>query len=84
MLPLARDLSRVARELGSAAPTLLDVDAGGGLAPAGRLALPGGLDLLVVAGDGYPAMPPLLLLTRDGETEPLRLCWRMEAWSGRW
>jgi molybdopterin/thiamine biosynthesis adenylyltransferase/proteasome lid subunit RPN8/RPN11 len=79
LLPLQRDLSGLARELGAAAPALLDVDVGAGLAPAGRLALPGGAELLVIAGDGYPALPPLLLLTRDGDTEQLQLPWRLEA-----
>lgn len=79
LLPLQRDLARLARELGAQAPTLLDVDAGAGPAPAGRLELPGGAELLVVAGDGYPAMPPLLFLTLEGETQPLHVSWRLDA-----
>ena len=78
LLPLQRDLSRLARELGAPAPALLDVDVGAGLSPAGRLELPGGAELLVIAGDGYPALPPLLLLTRDGETEHLQGPWRLD------
>jgi proteasome lid subunit RPN8/RPN11 len=78
LLPLQRDLSRLARDLGAATPALVDVDAGAGLAPGGRLSLPGGAELLVIPGDGHPAMPPLLLLTRGGETEPLHVPWRLD------
>ncbi len=79
LVPLARDLSRLARALGAAAPALLDVDAGAGLSPAGRLALPGGAELLVIAGDQYPAHAPLLFLTLGGETEQLHVPWRLDA-----
>jgi molybdopterin/thiamine biosynthesis adenylyltransferase/proteasome lid subunit RPN8/RPN11 len=79
LLPLGRDLARLARELGAGGPALLDVDAGGGRAPAGRLALPGGVELLVIAGDHYPALPPVLLATRGGETEQLHVRWRLDA-----
>lgn len=82
VLPLLRDLDRLARELGAARPSLLDADAGAGLVPAGRLALPGGADLLVLAGDHYPALPPLLLASFPGEggaTEQLPIEWRLAA-----
>ncbi len=78
LLPLSRDLSRLARDLGAPTPALLDVDAGAGIAPGGRLSLPGGVELLVIAGDGYPALPPLLFLTLDGETEQLQTSWRVD------
>jgi molybdopterin/thiamine biosynthesis adenylyltransferase len=78
LLPLSRDLSALARDLGAPTPALLDVDAGSGIAPAGRLSLPGGAELLVIAGDGYPALPPLLFLTLGGETEQLQLAWRVD------
>lgn len=79
VLPLRRDLERLLRELGGAGLALLDADLGAGPSPAGRLALPGGVELLVVAGEQYPALPPVLLATRDGETEQLPLRWALDA-----
>ncbi|HEY6005669.1 MAG TPA: ThiF family adenylyltransferase [Anaeromyxobacter sp.] len=78
VLPLRRDLERLARELGGSGPAILEADPGSGLVPAGRLRLPGDVDLLVVAGEHYPAMPPVVLLTRGGATEQLQLPWRLD------
>lgn len=78
VLPLRRDLERLARDLGGSALAFLDADPGCGLVPAGRLRLPGDLDLLFLAGEHYPAMPPLLLVTRGGEAEQLQLPWRLD------
>ncbi|HSN92044.1 MAG TPA: ThiF family adenylyltransferase [Anaeromyxobacteraceae bacterium] len=78
VLPLRRDLERLARELGAGEPALLDADAGSGLVSAGRLDLPGDVELLVLAGEHYPALPPVLLATRDGETGQLPLAWRLD------
>ncbi|BDG02956.1 ThiF family adenylyltransferase [Anaeromyxobacter oryzae] len=77
VLPLLRDLERLAHALGARDPTMLLADAGAGLAPAGRLALPGGLALLVLAGEHYPAQPPVLLATRGDEVEQLEISWRL-------
>jgi molybdopterin/thiamine biosynthesis adenylyltransferase/proteasome lid subunit RPN8/RPN11 len=79
VLPLRRDLERLGGELGGGEPALLEADAGSGLLAAGRLALPGGVEILLLAGEHYPALPPLLLATRDGETEQLEIPWRLEA-----
>ena len=78
VLPLRRDLERLARELGGGDVATLDADPGCGLVPAGRLRLPGDAELLVVAGEHYPAMPPVLLLTLGGKTEQLQLPWRLD------
>jgi proteasome lid subunit RPN8/RPN11 len=78
VLPLRRDLDRLAAELGGSAPAFLDADPGCGLVPAGRLALPGEVELLVVAGEHYPAMPPVVLVTHGDDTEQLQLPWRLD------
>jgi molybdopterin/thiamine biosynthesis adenylyltransferase/proteasome lid subunit RPN8/RPN11 len=78
VLPLLRDLERLAAELSSAPPVLLDVDLGAGLQPAGRLALDAGRDLLVVVGEAYPAQPPVVLLCEGDRTEQLGADFRLE------
>lgn len=77
LLPLQRDLLRLAAHLGAGAPAFLEADAGAGLAPAGQLRLPGGVDLMVLAGEHYPALPPVLLATSGGETQQLQVPWRL-------
>lgn len=77
VLPLRRDALALARALGGGPPELLDVDPGAGPLPAFQLALPGGLALLVVAGERYPALPPLVLAVEGGESEQLDLPWRL-------
>ncbi|WP_242371945.1 ThiF family adenylyltransferase [Anaeromyxobacter sp. SG26] len=80
VVPLLRDAERLARAIGGevGGVGLVDVAAAGDAAlPAARL-LAGGLELLVVVGDGYPALPPLVLATNaDGETEQLELGWSL-------
>jgi molybdopterin/thiamine biosynthesis adenylyltransferase/proteasome lid subunit RPN8/RPN11 len=78
VLPLRRDLERLALELGGSAVSILDADPGCGLVPAGRLRLPGDVELLVVAGEHYPAMPPILLVTQGDDSEQLQLPWRLD------
>ncbi len=78
LLPLGRDLARLAQEIGAGPPAFVETDSGGGLAPAGALRLPGGAELLVVAGEHYPAHPPLLLATLGERTEQLHAPWRLE------
>jgi molybdopterin/thiamine biosynthesis adenylyltransferase/proteasome lid subunit RPN8/RPN11 len=80
ILPLRRDLERLAAELGGSAPAFLDADPGCGLVPAGRVALPGpgGIELLVIAGEHHPAMPPIVLVTSAEATEQLPLRWRLD------
>jgi len=77
VVPLRRDLARVADELGGSSPAMLPVDLGAGLLPAGRVRLPGDFELVVVAGEHYPSTPPVLLVTRGGETEQVQLAWRL-------
>jgi len=79
LLPLLRDLSRAADSLGAPAPELFTADAGTGPLPAGRLRLPGGIELIALAGDQYPGLPPVLLATPEGgATEQLHLPWALE------
>ncbi|GEJ56047.1 ThiF family adenylyltransferase [Anaeromyxobacter diazotrophicus] len=74
-LPLLRDLERLQGELGGEAPEVFVTDLGAGPAPAGRLALPG-LELVLVASEQYPHLPPVLLATCEGgPTEQLDLRW---------
>jgi hypothetical protein len=91
VLPLLEDLERVARALpaledepGRAAASaasrvetfLTDVGEAEAL-PAGAVALAGGAELLAIAGDAYPALPPLLLLTEDGPPRQLEVQWAL-------
>ncbi|WP_242342243.1 ThiF family adenylyltransferase [Anaeromyxobacter terrae] len=78
VVPLLRDAQRLARALGGEVAGLPVVDvaeAGDAALPAARV-IASGLELLVVVGDGYPALPPLVLATpAGGETEQLELAW---------
>jgi molybdopterin/thiamine biosynthesis adenylyltransferase/proteasome lid subunit RPN8/RPN11 len=78
VVPLERDVERLARELQGRAAGVTIVDVGDVALPAGRV-LADGLELLVVAGEGYPTLPPLVLSTRaDGTTEQLPISWPLE------
>ncbi len=78
-VPLLRDLELLAHELGGEAPEVFAADAGAGAVPAGRLRLPGGIELLVLASELYPSLPPVLLATPEGgATEQIQLAWRIE------
>ena len=78
-VPLLSDLERLASELGAAALDVFDSDIGTGAVLAGKLSLPGA-ELLVLASELYPSMPPVLLLTPAGEpTEQLPIAWRLDA-----
>ena len=77
LLPLRRDLSRLAAAMGAEPPVFVEADAGAGLAPAGQLRLPGGVELLVIAGEHYPALPPVLLACGESRTEQLQIPWRL-------
>lgn len=79
VVPLQRDVERLAQELEGRAGGVTVVDVGDVALPAGRV-VADGLTLLVVAGEGYPALPPLVLATRaDGTTEQLQLAWPLDA-----
>lgn len=78
-VPLLRDLEAAAAALGAPAPEVLLSDGGAGPLLAGRLALHGGGELLLLAAEPYPDVPPLALLTERGETTQLPLDWRLEA-----
>lgn len=76
---MLRDLERVRTVFGGEAPSVFLADLGGVEVPAGRLVLDGGLELLLLAGEHYPALPPIVLATpAGGETEQLRIHWPIE------
>ena len=82
-IPMLRDLESVARELGAGTPEVFVSDMGTGAVLAGRMSLQagckGGGELLLLASELYPALPPVLLLTLDGgATEQLEIPWRLE------
>jgi molybdopterin/thiamine biosynthesis adenylyltransferase len=76
-LALRRDLELLSRELGAGEPDAFLADTGAGLAPAGRLALGGGIDLVVLASDGYPVQPPIIVAVRGEDCEQLETTWRL-------
>lgn len=79
VIPLWRDLARLAADLGEGAPEVFVSGGEGPAGPAGRLALDG-LELVVIASELYPAVPPILLATPGGgRTEQLDLRWRLDA-----
>lgn len=78
LVPLLGDLARAAGALGGGAPEPLLLDLGSGPAPAGRLPLPGGLELIVAASELYPAVPPVLLaVSEGGEVDQVQIPWRI-------
>ena len=78
-VPLMRDLQALSCELRAADPELFDSDMGTGAVLAGRLCLPPGGELLVLASELYPSIPPVLLLKLPGEaTEQLQIPWRLD------
>jgi len=79
VVPVLRDLEVVAAELGAAPPEVFLSDLGAGALPAGRLRLEGGVELLLVASELYPALPPVVLVTpAGGATEQLPVVWPMD------
>lgn len=78
-VPLLRDLERAAEALGGGRAEGFVSDAGQGPLLAGRLRLDGGGELLVLASEHYPALPPVALLGEgEGEaTAQLELAWRL-------
>lgn len=80
VLPLRRDLETLRIRLGGSEPAeVFLARLGEEMLPAGRLLLPGGLELLFLIGEGYPLLPPVLLATIDGETEAVGLRWPLTA-----
>lgn len=80
LVPLLRDLEMAADDLGGAPPEAFVTDAGHGPVLSGRLRLAGGLELLLLASEHYPSLPPAVLLSGAGErTEQLHLPWTLEA-----
>ena len=78
-VPLLADLERAARELGGTAAEPSVTDAGSGPMLLGRLQLDGGVDLLLLASEHYPALAPSLLVTPPGgTTEQLHVSWRLD------
>ncbi len=78
VVPLLRDLERVAGALGGEGPEVFLSDAGGGPVLAGRLRLPGAVELLLLASELYPSLPPVVLASAEGEgTEQLQLPWAL-------
>ncbi|ABS25871.1 ThiF family adenylyltransferase [Anaeromyxobacter sp. Fw109-5] len=79
IVPLLRDAERLARELDGVAAGVTVVDVGDAALPAARVRADE-LELLVVVGDGYPTLPPLVLATRaGGDTEQLSIPWPLGA-----
>jgi len=79
VIPLWRDLTRLAAELGEGVPEVFASGRAAPAGPAGLLSLDG-LELVVLASELYPAVPPILLATpRGGPTEQLDLRWRLDA-----
>jgi molybdopterin/thiamine biosynthesis adenylyltransferase len=79
VVPVLRDLERVAAALGAGTPEVFLSDLGAGALPAGRLRLDGGVELLLVASEAYPTLPPVLLVTPEGgATEQLPVPWRLD------
>jgi proteasome lid subunit RPN8/RPN11 len=86
IVPLLRDLETAARALGGGDAEVLVSELEETPVLAGRLRLHG-LDLLVLAGDGYPSLPPVVLATAapggaapgtGPETEQLHVTWRIQ------
>ncbi|ACL66456.1 UBA/THIF-type NAD/FAD binding protein [Anaeromyxobacter dehalogenans 2CP-1] len=75
-IPLLRDLERAAQALGGGRAEPFVTDAGEGPLLAGRLRLDGGGELLVLAGEHYPALPPVALAAGEREASgQLALSW---------
>jgi hypothetical protein len=78
VVPLLGDLERAARELGGEAEAFAS-DAGDGPVLAGRLRLDGKVEVLALASEHYPSLPPVLLATADGATDQLHAPWPLDA-----
>jgi len=79
IVPLLRDVEAAAGALGARGAEVLLSWLGEVPLPSGRLDLPDGGELLVLASEGYPAMPPLALLTPPGgEPRQLQLRWPLD------
>ncbi|HET8538781.1 MAG TPA: ThiF family adenylyltransferase [Anaeromyxobacter sp.] len=78
VVPLLRDLERAAAELGGERPEVFLPEGEGGAVLGGRIGLGGGLELLVLAADAYPALPPVVLLGSEKDPEQLHLSWALE------
>ena len=76
-LPLLGDLERSAEALGGGGCEVLLAHLDGEDVPAGRIQLADGGELLVLASELHPALPPVALLTRGGETRQLDLRFRV-------
>ncbi len=80
LVPLLRDLERAADALGGERPETFVSDAGHGATLAGRLRLRGGVELMLLASELYPALPPVLLLGDAGQgNEQVQLPWALAA-----
>jgi molybdopterin/thiamine biosynthesis adenylyltransferase/proteasome lid subunit RPN8/RPN11 len=77
-IPMRRDLEDVAACLGSATPPdIFTTEVVGREMLAGRVAIDD-VELLFIVSDLYPAVPPLLLVTRTGApTEQVQLPWQL-------
>lgn len=78
-VPLSRDLERVQEAFGGdRRPEVFASHVGGRELLAGRVVLPGEFELLVLASELYPAMPPILLVTPAGRlTEQVQPRWSL-------
>lgn len=80
-VPLRRDLTAVAHHYGASQEAECFVSKlGSAEIAAGRVFLPDGTELMVMASELYPGTPPLVLVTAaDGSTEQLQVAWRLDA-----
>jgi molybdopterin/thiamine biosynthesis adenylyltransferase len=78
LVPLAGDLERLSRALGGGTPEVFAADLGLGTLAGARAVVDRG-ELLVLAHELYPTMPPIVLFTPEGgETEQLQVEWPVE------
>jgi molybdopterin/thiamine biosynthesis adenylyltransferase len=79
-VPMEQDLERVRSAFGgSITPEVFVTNLAGVEMLAGRVVLDGGLELLFLTSELYPAIPPLLLVTSPGHsTKQMQIPWPLE------
>lgn len=78
VVPLLRDLERVAAELGGGAAEVFLPEGEGGVVLGGRVRLRGDVEVTVLATEAYPVLPPLVLLGSEKDPEQLHVRWGLE------
>jgi proteasome lid subunit RPN8/RPN11 len=78
-IPLLNDLERVSQKLGSLdSPDVFLTEHNGLDAFAGRVALEEERELMVIASETYPVLPPVILLTENGSTKQVEYTWPLD------